>query len=263
MKLATWNVNSLKVRLPHLLEWLAAAPDVICLQETKTEDEKFCRPEIEQAGYRCCFTGQKTYNGVAILSKFPLADVTRGLPALTPEDEADDQARYIEAVASLPGSALRVASAYVPNGMDPASSKFTYKLRFFERLRAHWAAQMGLHEAAVLGGDFNCAPAPLDVYDAPKLEGTVCYHPEERARLRALMHLGFYDAFRVLHPARAQFSWWDYRGGAYERGHGLRIDHLLLSAIAADGLQACEVDESPRRAEKPSDHAPMVATLRV
>lgn len=256
--IATFNVNSVKARLANLLAWLdETKTDIVLLQELKCVDEAFPAMEIEERGYNIALHGQKTYNGVAILSKFPLADITRGLAG----DESDEQARYIEAVASVPGGAVRVASAYVPNGQDVASDKFPYKLKFFERLRAHWEQRLAYHEIAVLGGDFNCAPSPIDVYDPRALDGTVCYHPAERERLRGLFNLGLYDAFRVLHPEKQQFSWWDYRGNGYERGHGLRIDHLLLSAHAVDQLTACVIDEIPRQQDKPSDHAPVICTL--
>ncbi|MES2985000.1 MAG: exodeoxyribonuclease III [Pseudomonadota bacterium] len=256
--IATFNVNSVKARLLNLLAWLdASRTDIVLLQELKCVDDAFPAMELEERGYNLAIHGQKTYNGVAILSKFPLDDVTRGLPG----DDADAQARYIEAVVSVPGGALRVASAYVPNGQAVDSDKFPYKLKFYDRLREHWQAQLAFKEIAVLGGDFNCAPAPLDVYDAAALDGTICYHPAERERLRALMNLGFYDAFRTLHPSEKQFSWWDYRANGYERGHGMRIDHLLLSGLAADRLTACHIDEVPRQQEKPSDHAPVVCTL--
>jgi exodeoxyribonuclease III len=192
-------------------------------------------------------------------SKFPLDDITRGLAG----DATDEQARYIEAVVSVQGGALRVASVYVPNGQDVGSEKFPYKLKFLERLRAHWAERLSYHEIAVLGGDFNVAPAPMDVYDHRTLDGSVCYHPAERERLRALMHLGLYDAFRVANPNAQQFSWWDYRGDGYARGLGLRIDHLLLSPMAVDALERCMIDETPRQQEKPSDHAPVMCTLAV
>jgi exodeoxyribonuclease-3 len=255
--IATFNINSIKARLPNLLAWLDASPvDILLLQELKCVDEAFPAMELEERGYNLAVHGQKTYNGVAICSKFPIDDITRGLP----EGDGDDHARYIEAVVSLPGSAMRVASAYVPNGQDVASDKFPYKLKFFERLKLHWEHQLKHNEIAVLGGDFNCAPTPLDVYD-PKLDGSVCYHPAERERLRALLNLGMYDAYRVVHPLARQYSWWDYRGGSYERGQGLRIDHLLLSGMAADRLTDCRIDEAPRQQEKPSDHAPVIATL--
>ena len=258
ISIATFNVNSVKARLPNLLAWLDSNPiDIVLLQELKCIDEAFPAMELEERGYNLAIHGQKTYNGVAICSKFPIDEVTRGLGG----DDADDHARYIEAIISIPGNALRVASAYVPNGQDVASDKFPYKLKFYDRLLAHWREQLKLNEIAVLGGDFNCAPQPLDVYDAKKLDGTVCYHPAERSRLRALMNLGFYDAFRVKHPDARQFSWWDYRMNGYAQNHGLRIDHLLLSAMAVDRLQDCVIDEAPRREEKPSDHAPVVCYL--
>jgi exodeoxyribonuclease-3 len=256
--IATFNVNSVKARLQNLLAWLdASRTDIVLLQELKCVDEAFPAMEIEERGYNIALHGQKTYNGVAILSKFPLDDVTRGLAC----DVPDEQARYIEAVASIPGGAIRVASAYVPNGQAVDSDKFPYKLKFLERLRAHWAERLTYNEIAVLGGDFNVAPTPLDVYDPAALDGTVCYHPAERERLNALMHLGFTDAFRTINPTKQQFSWWDYRMNGYERGHGMRIDHLLLSPIAADTLTHCIIDEDPRTKDKPSDHAPVICTL--
>jgi exodeoxyribonuclease-3 len=166
-------------------------------------------------------------------------------------------------VASIPGGALRVASAYVPNGQEVGSDKFAYKLRFYDRLRTHWQTQITLDEIAVLGGDFNCAPAPIDVNDPSALDGSVCYHPDERAKLRALMYLGLHDAFRLKHPDVQQFSWWDYRGGGFERGHGLRIDHLLMSARAMDRVEKVWMDPKVRALEKPSDHIPVLAKLDI
>ena len=257
--IVTFNVNSIGARLPNVLAWVdATQPDILLLQELKCVDEAFPRLEFEQRGYMCETHGQKTYNGVAILSKFPLRDVVRGLPG----DAADEQARYIEAVAEVGGARVRVASAYVPNGQAPDSDKFIYKMAFYDRLQAHWQQRLTQQEAAILGGDFNCAPAPLDVYDPKTLDGTVCYHPAERAKLRRLLHAGLYDAWRLRHPQAQQFSWWDYRGDGYARGHGLRIDHLLLTARAADGLRDCQIDETPRAQEKPSDHAPVVGVFQ-
>lgn len=260
LSITTFNVNSIGARLQNVLSWIdSAKPDVLLLQELKCVDEAFPRLEFEQRGYQCETHGQKTYNGVAILSKHPVSEVLRGLPG----DNSDEQARYIEGIVTVGDAKVRVASAYVPNGQDPVSDKFAYKLGFYDRLYAHWQQRVALNEIAVLGGDFNCAPAPNDVYDPIQLDGTVCYHPEERKRLRALFHLGLYDAFRLKHPNTQQFSWWDYRGDGYGRGHGLRIDHLLLSARAADSLQECIVDEAPRSQEKPSDHAPVVGTFKI
>ena len=258
ISIATFNVNSVKARLLNLLAWLDANPvDILLLQELKCVDEAFPAMELEERGYHLALHGQKTYNGAAICSKFPLNDVVRGLAG----EDTDEQARYIEAMVNIPGGALRVASAYVPNGQDVESDKFPYKLRFYDRLRAHWAQRLGLHEMAVLGGDFNVAPEPIDVFDPRKSDGRICYHPLEREKLRGLLNLGMYDAFRVANPQVKQFSWWDYRAGAYENGMGLRIDHLLLSPMAADRLVSCHIDEVPRQQEKPSDHAPVVVTL--
>jgi exodeoxyribonuclease-3 len=256
LSVATFNVNSVKARLPNLLAWLDHCPtDIVLLQELKCETDAFPALELQERGYHLAVHGQKTYNGVAVLSKYPLRDVTRQLPGM----DADDQARYIECLVDTPLGDMRVASAYVPNGQAVDSDKFPYKLGFFERLHAHWQAVLARNEIAVLGGDFNCAPTPLDVYDANALDGTVCYHPEERKRLRAMFYLGLYDAFRLKHPTTKQFSWWDYRMNGYERGHGLRIDHLLLSARAADLLADSRIDEQPRAQERPSDHAPVIA----
>jgi exodeoxyribonuclease-3 len=260
ISIATFNINSVKARLPNLLAWLdSARPDIVLLQELKCVTEAFPAMEIEERGYNLAIHGQKTYNGVAILSKFPLEEIARELP----HGDGDDHARYIEAIVSLPGKAMRVASVYVPNGQAVDSDKFPYKLKFFERLRTRWQEVLAFHEIAVLGGDFNCAPAPIDVYDPTRLDGTVCYHPAERERLRALMNLGLYDAFRIANPGKQQFSWWDYRAGSFERGQGMRIDHLLLSPLAVDRLQHCEIDENPRVQEKPSDHTPVIATFQL
>ena len=260
ISIATFNINSIKARLPNLLAWLDANPiDILLLQELKCVDEAFPAMELEERGYNLALHGQKTYNGVAICSKFPLDDVVRGLP----DGDGDDHARYIEAVASIPGGALRVASVYVPNGQDVTSDKFPYKLRFLERLTMHWKTLLPYNELAILGGDFNCAPYPIDVYNPVTSEGAVCYHPEERQRLRALMHLGMYDAFRMANPDTQQFSWWDYRMNAYGNGVGLRIDHLLLSPMAADRLAGSHIDEAPRQQERPSDHAPVICSLAV
>jgi len=258
ISITSFNVNSIKARLQNVLTWVdETKPDILLLQELKCMDDTFPAMEFEERGYNLAIHGQKTYNGVAILSKFPLDDVVRGLAG----EDADEQARYIEAVVSIPGGALRVASAYVPNGQEVGSDKFAYKLRFYDRLYTHWQSRLMHDEIAILGGDFNCAPAPIDVYDPAALDGSVCYHPDERAKLRALFHLGLADAFRLKHPDKHQFSWWDYRAGGFERGHGLRIDHLLLSAQAADKLDDCWIDENPRRQEKPSDHAPVVCRI--
>ena len=258
VSICSWNVNSIKARLGNVCDWLREAkPDVVLLQELKCEDHAFPAMEIEDLGYNIALHGQKTYNGVAILSRFPIDDVTRGLP----DEDSDEQARYIEGVISLEGSALRVASIYVPKGQSVDSDKFAYKMRFYDRLQSHAESLLALDEPVVLGGDYNVAPWPRDVYDPKKLDGTVCYHPDERDKLRRLLYAGYYDAYRALNPQAEKFSWWDYRGGGYERGHGLRIDHLLLSPLAIDKLDNAWIDESPRGKEKPSDHAPVLCQL--
>jgi exodeoxyribonuclease-3 len=254
MKIATWNVNSIRVRLPALLEWLKlAAPDVVLLQETKVQDEAFPALEIGDLGYNIALNGQKTYNGVAILAKRPIEVETRKLPG----DTADEEARYIEAIVD----SLRVASVYVPQGTDVAGSRFAFKLRYFERLREHVRTLLAYEEPFVIGGDWNVAPEGIDVWDAVRLDGTLCYHPEERKRFRAIMHLGLIDAFRALNAEPHSYSWWDYRAGGWQRDQGMRIDHLILSPQAADRLKASGIDKTPRAKEKASDHTPVWCEL--
>ncbi|MCE3233656.1 MAG: exodeoxyribonuclease Xth [Rickettsiaceae bacterium] len=260
VKIASWNVNSIKSRIEHLIEYLRSddAPDILLLQELKCQTEAFPYMEIEDAGYNVAVHGQKTYNGVAILSKFPIDDVIRELPG----EETDDHARYIEAVISLKDKAIRVASIYVPNGQTPDSDKFQYKLRFFDRLYNHAEQLLKLDEAIILGGDYNVAPAPIDVFDALRLDGTTCYHPAERKKFRALTSLGLTDAYRACNDNKQQFSWWDYRAGAWQHNHGMRIDHLLLSPEAADMLESSDVFMPLRAKEKASDHTPVWCMLK-
>ncbi len=257
-RVATFNVNSVRARLPQLLAYLREESiDIVLLQELKCVDEAFPFLEIEDLGYNCAVYGQKTYNGVAILSKFALEDVSRGLAG----DEEDVQSRYIEAVVNTPAGVMRVASVYVPNGQEVGSDKFDYKLRFFDRLYDRLKAILEYEEAVIIGGDYNVAPEAIDVYDPKRLSETVCFHSEERKRLRKILHLGYQDAFRQCHPDQPGFSWWDYRGGAFEAGQGLRIDHLLLSPQAADRLISCDVHTPTRAAEKASDHAPVTGAF--
>ncbi len=266
MKIATWNVNSAKVRLPHLLEWLKRdAPKIVLLQEIKCVDEAFPAIEIGDLGYNVVTHGQKTYNGVAILSRYPLDDVRRGVPG----NEDDPQARYIEAVASLPPNisktgAVRVASVYVPNGStadDP--DKFPYKLRFLERFTVHMKTLLSYDEMLAVGGDYNIAPADKDVFSPKAWEGSVLTHDEVRRAFRRLQNLGLLDAFRLVHPELEIFSWWDYRAGAFDRNEGLRIDHVLLSPQAADKLTAAFIETSLRAKERASDHTPVIVELAV
>ena len=256
MKIATWNVNSVRARLPNLLAWLAsAAPDVALLQEIKTVAEGFPELEIGDLGYNVAVCGQKSYNGVAILSKPPIEDVLTRLPG----DDADDQARYIEAVVG----GVRVASIYLPNGNPVDSPKFPYKLGWMERLYDHVGELLGLEEAFVLGGDYNVAPEDRDVYDPAAWADDALCRPETRARYRAVVHLGLTDAYRALHPdAAGAYTFWDYQKGRWQRDEGLRIDHLLLSPQAADRLEACDIDRAPRGRDKASDHTPVWCELR-
>ena len=251
MKLATWNVNSLKVRVPHLLDWLAAVqPDVVCLQETKTEDRSFPLAEIEAAGYRVIYSGQKTYNGVAIVSRTPLSAEARGIPEF-----ADEPRRVIAATVA----GVRVVCLYAPNGQEPGSEKYEYKLRWYAALTA-WLKKEVDGEVAVLG-DLNIAPEPRDVHDPKRWEGKIHFSAPERAAFSALIDLGFKDAFRLFPQPEKQFTWWDYRLAAFQRGWGLRIDHILLSPALAPRCRSCHIDAAPRKLERPSDHAPVVAEL--
>lgn len=254
VKIATWNVNSIKVRLGHLLDWLRAAePDVVLLQETKATDNAFPGLEIGDLGYNVATSGQKTYNGVAILSKRPLDVLETRLPG----DETDEQARYIEAFTGD----VRVASIYLPNGNPVDSEKFAYKLRWMERLREHVAGLLTSEDAVVLGGDYNVAPTDGDVYEPAKWTGDALCRPESRAALRTILHMGLTDAIDALCPGIGHFTWWDYRSGAWARNEGLRIDHLLLSPQAADRLEAAGIDKTPRGWEKASDHTPVWCDL--
>ena len=250
MKIATWNVNSIKARLPRLLEWLEAAqPDVVLLQELKVIDAAFPTQPIEDLGYNTAIHGQKTYNGVAILSKHPIEDVRRGLPG----DENDDQARYIEAVVDT----VRVASIYLPNGNPTGSDKFPYKLAWMDRLIEHARDLLNYDEIMVLGGDYNIIPEDRDCYDPVAFADDALCLPESRARWRQLQYLGLTEAFRARHPNVSAFSYWDYQGGAWQKDNGVRIDHLLLSPPAADQLGKVGIDSTPRGKERPSDHTPV------
>lgn len=253
MKLATWNVNSLKVRLPQLLNWLAARqPDVVCLQETKLTDTNFPRAEIEAAGYQSAYVGQKTYNGVALLSRRPLTDVSVGIPGFD-----DPQQRVI--AASVDGT--RVVCVYVPNGQSVDSDKYRYKLAWLQALADWLKAELARHPKLAVLGDYNIAPEDRDVHDPVAWQGSVLVSEPERAALRKLLALGLHDSFRLFEQPEHTFTWWDYRMAAFRRNMGLRIDHILLSDALASTCTACTVDKDMRRLERPSDHAPVVAEL--
>lgn len=254
MKIATWNVNSIKARLPNVLEWLDdAQPDVALLQEIKTVDDGFPAMEIEERGYNCAVHGQKSYNGVAILSKHPLEDVVCGLPGNTD----DDQARYIEAWVDAGDRGARVASVYLPNGNPAPGDKYDYKLRWMDCLAAHALDLLKSEEPVVLGGDYNVIPTDGDMHNPDAWADDALFRPETRAKFRTLLNLGYTEAWRSLHAETHVYSFWDYQGGAWQKDNGIRIDHLLLSPQAADRLTACEIDKGPRGKQKASDHTPV------
>ncbi|MGD9509832.1 MAG: exodeoxyribonuclease III [Geminicoccaceae bacterium] len=254
--IATWNVNSVNARLPNVLAWLGeAGPDIVLLQEIKCLDAAFPTEAVGELGYNAVTHGQKSYNGVAILSRRPIEDVVRGLPG----GEGDEQARYLQATSGD----LRVASIYLPNGNPIGTEKFGYKLAWMERLRTHAAALLELEEPVVLGGDYNVIPEPIDCHDPKAWLGDALYQPESRRAFRSLLHLGYTEAFRALHPdQRGAYSFWDYQRGAFQLDHGIRIDHLLLSPLAADRLVGCTIDKDPRRLPKASDHTPVIVEIR-
>jgi len=254
VRIASWNVNSVKARLTHLIDYLEQiGPDVLLLQELKCVEADFPIAPVAAKGYEAAVLGQKSYNGVAILAKTPITDVIKRLPG----DPADEQARYIEATVA----GIRVASIYLPNGNPIDTPKFPYKLAWMARLRAHVAAVMRTDQPAVFGGDYNVCPTDADVFDPKAMAGDALCQPQSRAAFRSLLNLGLTDAVRALHPAERIYTYWDYQANAWARNAGLRIDHLLLTPQAADRLEACGVDLAPRDKEKASDHTPVWCTL--
>ena len=256
MKLATWNVNSLNVRLPRLLDWLAAArPDVVCLQETKTVDAKFPHAELAAAGYAARFAGQRTYNGVALIVRdgvSPVDDVVTALP-----DFADEQKRVIAATVA----GTRIVDFYVPNGQAVDSDKYRYKLDWCRAATAFLAGELARHPALAVAGDFNIAPEDRDVHAPDLWRGQVLCSDAEREIFRGWLGLGLKDSFRLFDQPDKTFSWWDYRQLAFPKNHGLRIDHVLLSPALAARCTACRIDRSARKGERPSDHAPVIVEL--
>ncbi|MFN7754049.1 MAG: exodeoxyribonuclease III [Pseudomonadota bacterium] len=254
MRLATWNVNSLKVRLPQVLDWLAAQqPDALCLQETKLEDANFPSEALREAGWHAVHAGQKTYNGVAILARSEPVDAVAGIAGFD-----DPQRRVISATVD----GVRIVSAYVPNGESVESDKYRYKLDWLARLRDWLRGELATHGALAVLGDYNIAPEARDVYDPAAWEGKVLCSEPEREAFRALLDLGFSDAFRQFEQAERSWSWWDYRMNMFKRKLGLRIDHILLSSALGSRCAACVIDTGPRGAERPSDHAPVICDLR-
>lgn len=293
MRLATWNVNSLKVRLPHVLDWLATADcDVLCLQETKLTDDKFPAAELQAAGYDTVFSGQKTYNGVAILSRLPMRDVVYGMP-----DFADEQKRVIAATIEAPQKAtekattgatteapnvaaavatgaamvvaagnaatVRVVCAYIPNGQSLESDKYRYKLDWLDGLQGYMGAQTAAHTHTALLGDYNIAPEDRDVHDPAAWQGQVLVSAPERAHFQKLLDAGFSDCFRLFEQPGKLYSWWDYRMLGFRRNAGMRIDHILASPALAATCRACVIDKAPRKREQPSDHTPVVADFSI
>lgn len=257
MQIATWNINSIRTRLDNLLRYLReTAPDVLCLQEIKCTDEQFPRLEIEAEGYNVAVHGQKSWNGVAILSKRPM-EAKAGLAG----DDADTQSRYIEAVVTTDAAPVRVCCLYLPNGNPPEAEKYAYKLAWMDRLHARAKALLALEEPLVMAGDYNVIPSPRDVWDAQAWVGDALYLPQTRARFRALQNLGLTDALRATTDAAGLYTFWDYQAGAWQRNKGICIDHVLLSPQAADRLERVTIDKARRGDDKPSDHVPVRVEL--
>lgn len=263
MYISTYNVNSVNARLPNLLSWLEKEkPDIVLIQEIKTEFNAFPFFEINSAGYEAKIFGQKSYNGVAVLSRHKMELMAEGIPGF-----ADENSRYLEVMVHMQETQIRVASVYFPNGNPPYNnpdddSKFTYKLKFMDAFYYHAMKLLRGHEKIVLGGDFNVILTPEDVYNPELFKNNALFRPSVRQRLKALQHLGFYDAFRTLHLQEKGYTYWDYGGGAFMQDLGMRIDYLFLSPQMADALVSCRVDKNPRISDKPSDHTVLTAEFR-
>jgi exodeoxyribonuclease-3 len=255
MLIATWNVNSLRVRLPQVLDWLGKhRPDALCLQELKLEDASFPKDELQAAGYSAAFSGQKTYNGVAILSRAPAANIVCGIAGFD-----DPQRRVISADVG----GMRLVCAYVPNGQSIDSEKYQYKLKWLVAFAAWLEAEMAAHPRLAVLGDYNIAPEDRDVHDPKAWEGQVLVSPAEREAFQRLLALGLSDSFRLFEQPEKSYTWWDYRMNGFKRNLGLRIDHVLLGPSVAENCASCSIDLEPRRNERPSDHAPVVAEIVV
>jgi exodeoxyribonuclease-3 len=257
MKITTWNVNSLTARLAHVLQWLEANPvDVLCLQELKMTDDKFPFEALKAAGYEAVVFGQKTYNGVAILSRTPVRDVVKNITGF-----ADEHSRVITATVDSPGGEIRVINGYFVNGQEPGSEKFAYKMRWLDGLQAYVRTEMAANQQLVLLGDFNITPEDIDSFDPDGMRDAIHHTKEEREHFRQLLALGLTDTFRMFEQLPKSFSWWDYRMLGYQKNRGLRIDHILVSDAIKPLVKACTIDRRPRKWEKPSDHAPVTVEL--
>ena len=259
INIVSWNINSIRARLEHLSALVReASPDIILLQETKVHDDKFPKEFIEDLGYNLLIHGEKSYNGVAVLSRGPIEDITKYLPG----DTDDIQSRYAECVTTIKGRPIRVASVYVPNGKAIKSVNFLYKLKFFERLKSHFEEIVKYDEIFLAGGDYNVAPENRDVYSPQELEGQLGFHIEERKRFRAILSSGVYDSYRVAHPTNQAYSWWDYRASGWLQNKGMRIDQILISPQACDLMAEAGIHTNFRGKEKASDHVPIYCKLR-
>jgi exodeoxyribonuclease III len=256
-KIATWNVNSLSVRLPQVIDWLDANPvDALCLQELKLSDEKYPFKALEDVGYHSAAFGQKTYNGVAILSRTPLSDVTKNIAGF-----ADEQSRVIAGTMTTPGGEVRIINGYFVNGQEPHSEKFAYKMKWLEGLNAMLKHELATHAKLVLLGDFNITVDDRDTYDAEGLRETIHHTTEERNHFKALIELGLTDAFRMFEQPEKSYSWWDYREFAFRRNRGLLIDRVLVSEALKSMVTSCVIDKTPRKNERPSDHTPVIVEI--
>ena len=256
-KIATWNINSLTVRLPQVIDWLAANPvDALCLQELKLTDDKFPFKDLEGVGYHSAVFGQKTYNGVAILSRTAPRDVARNITGF-----ADEQSRVISCTLDMPQGEVRIVNGYFVNGQEPSSEKFAYKMKWLTGLKGMLQSEMSVHAKLVLLGDFNITVDDRDTYDAEGLRETIHHTTEERNHFQALIGLGLIDAFRMFDQPEKSYSWWDYREFGFRRNRGLRIDHILVSEALKMAVSGCVIDKTPRKNERPSDHAPVILEL--
>jgi len=259
INIISWNVNSIRARLEHFATLAREInPDVILLQETKVQDIHFPREAIEDLGYNIFIHGEKSYNGVAILSRGPMEDFKKHLPG----DEDDIQSRYAECITTIKGRTIRVASVYVPNGTAVKSDRFPYKLKFFERLHAHFNELQAYDEVFIAGGDYNVAPENIDVYSPEQLEGQLGFHIEERKRFRTILTGGIHDSYRTMHPNTQAYSWWDYRSSGWAHNKGMRIDHLLVSSQACDIMTEAGMHPEFRAMERASDHVPIYCKLK-